>query len=242
MPFVSALLMIVTPRDIGRETMQSVDARELHTYLDVATPFRDWIHRRIETYGFLEGDDFHAELRESLGGRPAREYALSLAMAKELCMVERGEKGRQARTYFLECERRAKAAIAAPPIVLADMDARLARLECRIAEEATKVLVFNRLCDPRQAVSLTAAAKLLDRKPREFQIWLLKQGWLFRSCGHGTLQAYQSHIDKGLLIHRMVSINHAGVFSSLRPQPLVTPRGLAHLARMASSKSTTVKL
>lgn len=69
--------------------------------------------RRIADYGFEDGKDFCSFLSESSGGRPSKEYHLSLDMAKELSMVERNEKGKQARQYFIVCERRAKDPLAA---------------------------------------------------------------------------------------------------------------------------------
>jgi len=91
---------------LGAESAQLVDARSLHRFLSIDTDFRKWVARRIEEYGFQEGDDFRSFLGESSGGRRSREYHITLDMAKELSMVERNEKGRQARRYFIECEKR----------------------------------------------------------------------------------------------------------------------------------------
>ncbi|KSW22778.1 MULTISPECIES: antA/AntB antirepressor family protein [unclassified Pseudomonas] len=91
---------------IHNESTQLVDARSLHRFLSIDTDFRKWVARRIEEYGFQEGEDFRSFLGESSGGRRSREYHITLDMAKELSMVERNEKGRQARRYFIECEKR----------------------------------------------------------------------------------------------------------------------------------------
>jgi len=99
-------LIPVTARTVGQASVPTVDARALHMFLEVQTQFKDWIARRIEEYGFEDGRDFCSFLSESSGGRPANEYALCLDMAKELSMVERNAKGKQARQYFIECERR----------------------------------------------------------------------------------------------------------------------------------------
>jgi len=93
---------------IGGEQVPTVDARHLHKFLEVDTRFDTWIDRRIEEYGFEDGRDFCSILGKSRGGRPAREYHLTLDMAKELSMVERTDKGREARRYFIECERIAR--------------------------------------------------------------------------------------------------------------------------------------
>lgn len=90
---------------------QVVNARELHQFLEVNTDFSNWIKRRIEEYGFAKNEDFvvFAKSGENPnGGRPSKDYAISLDMAKELSMVERNERGRQARRYFIEAEKLAR--------------------------------------------------------------------------------------------------------------------------------------
>lgn len=113
-------LIPIAQRQIAGELTDTIDARELHAFLGAATAFKDWIARRIQDFGFVEGSDFCSFLSESSGGRPAKEYALTIGMAKELAMVERNEKGKEARLYFIECERRAKDSILAarPPVIV----------------------------------------------------------------------------------------------------------------------------
>jgi phage anti-repressor protein len=92
-----------------KETRRVINARELHEFLESGTRFNDWISRRIEQYGFIEGEDFYSILsKTSEGGRPTTEYYIVIDMGKELAMVENNEKGRQVRKYFIECEKRAK--------------------------------------------------------------------------------------------------------------------------------------
>ncbi|EOW6593009.1 antA/AntB antirepressor family protein, partial [Escherichia coli] len=94
---------------ISNETTLLVSARDLHTFLDVGKRFASWIVERIAEYGFVENQDFMiiSQVREKIGrGRPAKDYHLTLDTAKELAMVERNEKGRQIRRYFIECEKK----------------------------------------------------------------------------------------------------------------------------------------
>lgn len=95
----------ITTQAIGTHHVQACNARDLHGYLEVGSNFRDWIARRIGEYEFEEGRDFRSYLSESTGGRPSTEYIVTLDMAKELAMVERNSRGKQARRYFIECER-----------------------------------------------------------------------------------------------------------------------------------------
>lgn len=89
-----------------------MNARELHQKLGSKRDFSNWIQDRISKYGFVENQDFEVFnkfVENSKGGRPSKEYALSLDMAKELCMIENNEQGRLFRKYFIEVEKAARA-------------------------------------------------------------------------------------------------------------------------------------
>ena len=129
---------------IAEQSTLLVNARELHTRLQVGRDFSNWIKSRIEDYGFIENEDFirspklasgklkefsgvFAKFGENLGGRPKVEYHITLDMAKELCMLERSELGQQARRYFIRMEKEAlaqkQASLPAPtpsPVIHAD--------------------------------------------------------------------------------------------------------------------------
>ena len=85
--------------------LQTVSARELHEKLNVKTEFKDWIKRMIE-YGFEDKKDFCSFLSKNTGGRPSKEYFISIDMAKEICMIQRSETGKKFRQYFIECEKK----------------------------------------------------------------------------------------------------------------------------------------
>lgn len=72
----------------------TVSARELHEFLEVKDPYRNWFSRMCE-YGF----------EETSGGRPKHDAEITIDMAKELCMLQRNKRGKQARQYFLQLER-----------------------------------------------------------------------------------------------------------------------------------------
>ncbi|EEM1820610.1 AntA/AntB antirepressor [Salmonella enterica subsp. enterica] len=93
---------------INNEYVLLCDARELHTFLGVGKRFASWITDRIEQYGFIENQDYIAisQNREIGHGRGKIDYHLTLDTAKETAMVERNEKGRQIRRYFIECEKK----------------------------------------------------------------------------------------------------------------------------------------
>ncbi|MFZ7100844.1 antA/AntB antirepressor family protein [Acinetobacter baumannii] len=93
--------------DIGGDKQFAVDARSLHSFLEVGRDFANWIKQRISKYKFQENVDFVLTVAKT-GVRSnvvQKDYSLSLDMAKELCMVENNEKGHEARRYFLRCEK-----------------------------------------------------------------------------------------------------------------------------------------
>ena len=86
--------------------VRAVSARELHEFLGSKEQFTDWIIRMLD-YGFEENLDymvFHKNMKnlKPLGGRPSKDYFLSIETAKEISMLQRTEKGKEARRYFIE--------------------------------------------------------------------------------------------------------------------------------------------
>ena len=96
------------PVQRNAEGEATVNARDLHVFLGVGKVFRAWIQERIALFGFIENQDFIVSSefgRNPQGGRPAKDYHLTLDMAKELAMIERTPRGKEARQYFIACEK-----------------------------------------------------------------------------------------------------------------------------------------
>ena len=92
---------------IGSELTDTINARELHAFVESKQDFSNWINNRIKQYGFVENNDYllHKIIVQVPSGKKYKnEYFLTLGMAKELAMVERSDKGKLARKYFIECE------------------------------------------------------------------------------------------------------------------------------------------
>lgn len=100
-------LIPLHPQTINGNAVETVNARELHTFVGSKQEFANWIKNRIEKYNFVENQDFLIVLSKTPnGGRPSQEYFITLDMAKQLAMVENNTKGMQVRKYFIECERK----------------------------------------------------------------------------------------------------------------------------------------
>lgn len=170
---------------------QTVNARELHEFLENGDKFATWIVDRINQFGFLENQDFVTFSENSEKGRPRKEYALSLDMAKELCMVERNEKGKQARQYFIECERVAKQKLTAQPALpsysealrqLADQIDHNKELQEKIEQDKPKVEYCDQIVADNGSMTITKAAKVIGYPPRKFKDYIRQIGWLYANA------------------------------------------------------------
>ena len=97
-------LIKVTTNEQGSKV---VSARDLHEFLEVTSRFNDWFNNMLK-YGFEENVDYISFTKNLVSGGRSIEYAISIDMAKELSMIQRTDKGKQARKYFIECEKKLK--------------------------------------------------------------------------------------------------------------------------------------
>jgi len=245
-------LINITPSNIGASVVQTVNARDLHAFLESKRQFADWIKERIQQYSFVENQDFvtfSQNCEKPFGGRPTTEYAISLDMAKELSMVERNAKGKQARQYFIECERQAKETVLDPrnltrmQLMQIAMDAERERLvlEHKVAEQAPKVQGFDRIADASGLMTVREAAKNLQVPVRKFVNWLLGNGWLYRQSEKGSLLGHAPRIAKGYLVNKTkVFRNRYTGMDSTQTVVRVTPRGLTVLTKYAPAIAHSV--
>jgi len=113
-----------------KDGKQLVDARELHSFLDLKKDFSEWMRNNIKSYGFVDGQDFttYRGNRLTVGKKPT-EYTLTIDMAKELSMVSKTKRGKEARKYFIEVENKYKEVQVQMLPILEDIQERLEALE-----------------------------------------------------------------------------------------------------------------
>ncbi|WP_189910966.1 ORF6C domain-containing protein [Clostridium cochlearium] len=146
----------------NEEGHRLVNARELHEWLGNKDNFTTWIGDRIKQYGFIENVDYTSFLENSKkpqGGRPSKEYVITLNMAKELSMVERTEKGKQARKYFIKCEEKLKEVVKDPYKGLSKelqavfiLDRKTQEIEDRVNDLEDNMPLFNVECKELQSL------------------------------------------------------------------------------------------
>ncbi|MDK8496830.1 antA/AntB antirepressor family protein [Corynebacterium marquesiae] len=227
---------------------QAVMGRDLHAFLESKEAYTRWISRLIEKYGFVAGQDFMTKMSESTGGRPSENHILTLDMAKEISMVQNNDKGRQARRYFIECERRAKEPVQLSPeelmaraIKVADSTIKELEAKTRELEPAAKSWTY--LAAPGGDYSVAGAAKTLSRDPNisigrnKLFDFMREQRWIFRTSGkRAHWEAYQDKgINTGRLVHKLSSPfmnERTGEWEQPAPTIRITPKGLHELHKL----------
>ena len=236
-------LIEVKSMQLAGVEVQSVNARDLHAFLESGKHFANWMKDRITQYGFIENKDYEvfAEIGNNpSGGRPAKEYMISLDMAKELSMVERNEKGKQARQYFIECERRAKAGSnplemlnnpAAMRELLLGYSEKVLSLQQVVEEQAPKVRSHDRIADADGSLCIRDAAKALQVRPKDLTNWLVINHWLYQRPGHSGWLAYQERIQKGVMCHKVTTLENRDGDEKIVNQARITPKGLTQIGQ-----------
>ena len=234
--------------EFSGETKQTVNARDLHEFLEVGKVFGAWIKDRIEHGGFVENEDYTvvSEIGKNLkGGRPLIEYFLALDMAKELSMIERNEKGKQARQYFIACERKLKAIT---PIALPTDPRRLIALALveaqKVIEEKDELLAIakpkaealDRIATSDGSLCITNAAKDLQVRPKDLFDWLNSNKWVYRRMG-GHWCGYQDKIQQGLLEHKVVTISQSDGTDRMTEQVRITSKGIARISQLLGKEA-----
>lgn len=208
----------------------TVLGRDLHEALEVQTAYKDWFPRMCE-YGFEEGKDFSSILSKSTGGRPQQNHQLTISMAKELCMLQRTQKGKECREYFIKVEE----AWNKPEIVLSralimannslqELRSNNAQLLAENAVMKPKAEFADRVANTDGLLSMSNFAKVIQDehinmgRNKLFE-WLRNQGYL-----RGNNEPYQQYVNQGLF--RVRETIHNG---GLRTQTYVTGKGQLYL-------------
>lgn len=208
----------------------TVSGRELHEALEVKTDYPHWFDRMKE-YGFAEGEDYQTNLSDrsdGKAGKPRTDHAITIPMAKELCMLQRTEKGSFFRKYFIKVEEAWNSPEMVMKRALEIANSRVKELQINVASLTVdneimrpKAEYFDELVDRNLLTNIRDTAKELKIKQSEFVKFLLDKKYLYRDKS-GKLLPYAKHADAGLFELKEFVNEKTGFHST---QTLVTPKG-----------------
>ncbi len=207
----------------------TVLASELHDFLQVQTAFKDWFPRMCE-YGFTEGQDYCSFLSvrsDGLPGRKRNDAQITIDMAKEICMIQRNERGKQARQYFISVENRWNSPDAIMQRALQIANARVKKLTADVSALTVenqillpKAEYFDQLVDRNLLTNFRDTAKQLGIKERGFVKFLIEKKYIYRDKG-GKLHPYAQKSEG--LFEIKECFNEKTNWSGT--QTLITPKG-----------------
>lgn len=220
-----------------------VSARELHEFLEVETPYRIWFPR-MQEYGFTEGADFnpYKNVRVQMEGnrtvnREVDDAALTIDMAKEICMIQRSEKGKQARQYFIQLEKDwnspEKVMARALDIAhkqLAELKGENVKLLAENTANKPKVIFADAVSASERSILVGELAKLLRQNGVEIGQnrlfdWMRQKGFLIRRQGTDYNMPTQKAMELGLFEIKETSVVHSAGNVTINKTPKVTGKG-----------------
>lgn len=237
-----------------------VNARDLHEFLESRKDFSSWIKDRIERYDLVENEDYVILLPQKgeqtgRGGHNKIDYVLTLDAAKELSMVEGNEKGKQARKYFIACEKKLKGEnpsyLIADPIKRAEawiqeekerqalkeqakqLTEENKNLEAQIEEDLPKVIFAMAVTESKRSCLVAELAKIICQNGMEvgqnrlFK-WLRKRGYL-GTKGEYYNQPMQRWVEAGMFEIKKRTITKPNGDLITVSTPLVTGKGQVYL-------------
>ena len=211
-----------------------VSGRQLHKVLGVRTAYKDWFPRMTE-YGFAENEDFSSFLSKSTGGRPKHDHVLKLDMAKEIAMIQRTDKGKEVRQYFIQVEKDFNSPEKIMARALKIADRKIIKLEATIEEQRPKVIFANAVSASHTSILVGDFAKLMRQNGLNFGqnrmfAWLRENGYLISRKGNSWNMPTQKAMDLGLFEIKETTINHSDGHISINKTPKITGKGQLYFA------------
>lgn len=219
----------LVPVTINEKEEVVISSRDLHQYLDIQTRYNVWILRMLE-YGFEENVDYQrvTQKYDTPGGiQNQMDYILKIDMAKEICMIQRSERGRQARKYFIEMEKQFNS----PEALIT----RLLQLKNKMQNQNTDTKPFTKdntetyptaktstLTTEKSSINLSTnfrdTAKIIGIRENLFISWLLLNNYCYRDATD-NLKPYGHAMDYFTFRFYTTEHNHSGI------QTLINSRG-----------------
>ena len=209
-----------------------ISARQLHEALEVKTEYKKWF-KRMTDYGFTENEDYVKVTQKCLTsstGQNITDHVIKLDMAKEIAMIQRTDKGKEVRTYFIKVEKdfNSPEKIMARALLMADK--KVHKLEAQIEADRPKVLFADAVSASKSSCLIGELAKILKQngidigQNKLFQ-WLRSNGYLISRRGDSWNQPTQKSMDLKLFELKKTNINYADGHTTTNTTTKVTGKG-----------------
>lgn len=225
----------------------TVSGRELHEALGLESNYTTWMKRMCE-YGFSEGNDFttcfpNLESENQHGGQNKIDHQLTIPMAKELCMLQRTEKGKFWRQYFIGVEEKwnSPEAIMARALQLSNvkmkqLETTVSDLQKQMEQDKPKVLFADSVTASSSSILIGELAKLIkqngvDIGQRRLFEWMRVNGYLIKRKGSEYNLPTQRSMEQGLMEIKETSVVHTG-YTTISKTPKVTGKGQVYFINL----------
>ena len=209
-----------------------VSGRQLHEALGVKTKYADWFNRMIE-YGFTENQEFlllKNEQQTGRGGHNKVDHIIKLDMAKEIAMIQRTDKGKEVRQYFIQVEKdfNSPEKIMARALLMADQ--KVNKLEAQIEADKPKVLFADAVSASHTSILVGDLAKLISQNGYKIGgnrlfVWLRENGYLIKRRGSDWNMPTQRSMEMKLFEIKESTITHPDGHISVSKTVKVTGKG-----------------
>lgn len=172
----------------------TLSARELHEFLEVKSKYADWF-KNMSAYGFEENIDYRAFSKNLENGGRRIDHEITLDMAKEIAMIQRNEKGKQARQYFIEVEKQWNSPERIIARGLIESQKMIDNLNQKLLEQKPKVEFYDDVAGSKDAIEMAEVSKVLGIRGmgRNNLFQFLREQKILQSNN----QPYQTYVDRG---------------------------------------------
>ena len=230
----------------------TVSGRELHEALGLESNYTTWMKRMCE-YGFSEGNDFttcfpNLESENQHGGQNKIDHQLTIPMAKELCMLQRTEKGKFWRQYFINVEEKwnSPEAIMARALQLSNvkmkqLETTVNDLQKQMEQDKPKVLFADSVTASSSSILIGELAKLIkqngvDIGQRRLFERMRTNGYLIKRKGSEYNLPTQRSMEQGLMEIKETSVVHTG-YTTISKTPKITGKGQVYFINLFLGRS-----
>lgn len=231
----------------------AVMGRDLHEFLEIETPYKKWFDRMAE-YGFVENQDFNLDKNvrvqyegDRVVNREVVDHIMTIDMAKEISMIQRNDKGKQARQYFIALEKAWNSPEMVMKRALQIADRKIIDLQERVQMDRPKVIFADAVAASHTSILIGELSKLINQngikigQNRLFE-WLRENGYLIKRKGTDFNMPTQYSMELGLLEIKERTINNADGSIRTTKTPKVTGKGQQYFINKFVKNDTAIRL